>query len=254
MAVTKYPPWSAELVGGVADILGHTNTGPDGTGLTGTQISQLLASAKVPDLYPGATKRHRLRDALLSQQQRDRASNCVMVFIRAAMDPVRFTDDPAGFSRRQDALNEVLVFAGFRVGNEGKLIPRGEPATTLSEAAQHANSLRSELRRRGTHQQVLEYCTVELLQKNAFHACLEATKGLAQRLRDITGLAGDGARVADAALALGKTGQPAVAINDLNSATERDEQTGFLNLVKGLFGLYRNPVASRPSCPAYRHR
>lgn len=244
--VIKRPPWNAELVGRVADVLGHTDAGPDGTGLTGTQIGQLLASKEIPDVAPDLTKRYRLREALLRKQATDQASNCVSAFIAAAMAPVRFTDDQPGFTRRQDALNEVLIFAGLRVGDDGKLHPSAASATTLSQAAEHASSLRSELRRRGTHQQVLQYCTVELLQKNAFHASLEATKGLAQRLRDMTGHRGDGSKVADAVLALGKTGRPILAINGLRTETERDEQTGFLNVVKGLFGLYRNPVAHDP--------
>ena len=32
-----------------------------------------------------------------------------MGFIKAAMDPVRFADDPSRFSYLQDGLNEVLV-------------------------------------------------------------------------------------------------------------------------------------------------
>jgi uncharacterized protein (TIGR02391 family) len=195
---------------------------------------------------PDLTKRYRLREALLRKQETDQASNCVSAFIAVAIDPVRFTDDPPGFTRREETLNEVLIFAGLRIGDDGKLYSGAAQARTLSEAADRASSLRSELRRRGTHQQVLEYCTVEILQKNAFHASLEATKGLAQRLRDMTGHSGDGTRVADAVLALGKTGRPVLAINELRTETERDEQTGFLNLVKGLFGLYRNPVAHDP--------
>lgn len=35
-------------------------------------------------------------------------------------------------------------------------------------------------------------------------------------------------------------------INSLQTPTERDEQKGFANLIKGLAGLYRNPVAHDP--------
>jgi uncharacterized protein (TIGR02391 family) len=236
--------WDEEVVARVADVLGHTAT-DQGTGLTGRRIGELLAAVNVPDIAPGITKRDRLREALLARQRHDRASNCVSAFVVKAMAPVRYTDDPAGFSRRRDALNEVLVFQGLRLDDDGRL-HAGASASTLDEAARHANSLRSELRRRGTHEQVLAYCTIELLQKNAFHAGLEATKGLAQRLRDLTGATGDGAKVVDAVLALGKSGTPVLAINDLSTDTERDEQSGFANLVKGLFGLYRNPVAHDP--------
>ena len=37
-----------------------------------------------------------------------------------------------------------------------------------------------------------------------------------------------------------------LAINDLGSESERGEQRGFVNLVKGAFGMFRNPAAHAP--------
>jgi hypothetical protein len=74
------------------------------------------------------------------------------------MAPVNYRDDPQLFTRRQDGLNEVLVYLGFRVNDKGQ-VARGARASTLSDAARHANTVRTELRRRGTHQAVLDYCT-----------------------------------------------------------------------------------------------
>lgn len=62
----------------------------------------------------------------------------------------------------------------------------------------------------------------------------------------MSGLSGDGAPLIDAALSLGKSGAPVIAINNLASQTDRDEQTGFANLIKGLAGMFRNPVAHDP--------
>ena len=36
---------------------------------------------------------------------------------------------------------------------------------------------------------------------------------------------------------------PNVAINDLLTDSQRSEQSGFANLVKGTFGMFRNPTA-----------
>jgi uncharacterized protein (TIGR02391 family) len=235
-----HPPWDAQVVEGVADVLGDT-----ATGLTGSQIGQLLAELHIADPLAGYTKRIRLRHALLAKQQHDRASNCVIAFITRSMAPVRYRDEPGLRTLRQDALNEVLVYEGLRVNDKGK-VQRGPQASTLSEAAQHANNLRAELRRRGTHPDVLRYCTTELLQKNSFHAMLEAAKSVFDKLRCRTGLTGDGAVLVDAALALGRSGTPRLAINTLASHTDRDEQTGFANLIKGLSGMFRNPVAHDP--------
>ncbi len=152
---------------------------------------------------------------------------------------------PELFTLRQGQLDEVLTFVGLRVEDTGN-VHRGPRSSTLDEASRNAASLRAELRRRDTHDEVLRYCTVELLKKNNFHASLEATKSVFERVRQISGLSADGAALIDAALSLGKSGTPVIAINGLVSHTDRDEQTGFANLIKGLAGMYRNPVAHDP--------
>lgn len=238
--VQRHPPWNEQVIQGVADVLGETSSG-----LTGPEIGDILAGLGLPDPGSGITKRIRLRQALLVGQARSQASNCVIQFINRAMAPVRYRDNPGLRTLRQDALNEVLVYESLRVLDDGR-IGRGPRATTLSEAAQHASSIRAELRRRGTHPDVLRYCSTEILAKNAFHASLEATKSVFDKLRDRTGLTGDGASLVDAALALGKSGAPRLAINSLSTQTERDEQTGLANLIKGIAGMFRNPVAHDP--------
>ncbi|WP_435596583.1 hypothetical protein [Streptomyces albogriseolus] len=108
---TRHEPWPATVVTAVAGVLGDTDHG-----LTGREIGQLLAVVKVPDA-DGGNKRDRLAGALLAQQARQRASNCVIAFIKVAMAPVRYVQQPHTFSRRQDDLNEVLVHVGLRVND-----------------------------------------------------------------------------------------------------------------------------------------
>lgn len=81
------------------------------------------------------------------------------------------------------------------------------------------------------------------MQKNYFHVVLEACKSVANKIRFLSGLESDGAELAQNAFSLGKSGKPILAINDLENKTDRSEQTGFLNLVIGLFGTFRNPTA-----------
>jgi uncharacterized protein (TIGR02391 family) len=238
--VPTYEPWPEHVIEGVADVLGETNGG-----LTGSEIATLLERCRIADLAPGATKRHRLRYALMDRQGRDGASNCIIKFLTEAMQPVRYRNDPALFSSRQAALDEVLVFLGFRINDEGK-VQLGAKADTLSEAARHANTLRAELRRRGVHPEVLRYCSQEVLERNPFHASLEATKSVPDRIRTMAALTGDGAALIDAALSLGQHNSPRISINTLATVTEQDEQKGFANLCKGLLGMFRNPTAHDP--------
>jgi uncharacterized protein (TIGR02391 family) len=93
---------------------------------------------------------------------------------------------------------------------------------------------------------VLVYCSQEVLERNAFHAALEASKSIPDRLRRMTGLSGDGAVLVDETMTVGVAGDPLVRINSLASDSDRDEQKGFVNLCKGLLGMFRNPVARDP--------
>jgi len=139
----------------------------------------------------------------------------------------------------------VLAFCGLQIGEDGKL-RQVSSARTLSEAEAMADRLRSELRRREVHPDVLQFCRAELLDTNPpnyFHAVLEATKSVAQKIRDRTGLTGDGAEIVDPAFNISS---PLLAINSLGTETEQSEQKGFANLLRGIFGTFRNVTGHAP--------
>jgi len=106
-----------------------------------------------------------------------------------------------------------------------------------------ADKLRADLLARSVHPDVLTFCREELLADNYFHAVLEATKSIANKIRDRTGLTDDGALLVDRALG---GDIPMLAISPLKTESEKSEQKGFANLVKGIFGMFRNPTAHAP--------
>lgn len=224
----------------ICDVLGDTSSG-----LTGSEIGKLLAQVGVADPEPGITKKHRLFAALRARQKQDHCGNLVVAFIQAAMEPVRYTGEKGHFDLLRNDLNEVLAFCGYALGEDGKLRTIA-PATTLTEAEELAGRLRAELKRRSVHPDVLAFCRAELLQGNSFHAVFEATKSVADKIRNKSGLPGDGSDLVDQAFGLGKAGMPFLAFNTLTTDTERSEQSGLMNLMKGMFGAFRNVTAHAP--------
>ena len=75
------------------------------------------------------------------------------------------------------------------------------------------------------------------------NAVFEAVKGLAQRIRDLSGLGSDGGELITEAFSVKS---PIIAFNSLQTETERSEQKGIANLMIGLFGAIRNPTAHAP--------
>lgn len=127
---------------------------------------------------------------------------------------------------------------------DGQLRP-ALTAKTLTEAERRADKLRSELTRRNVHPDVLRFCTAELLAEDYFHATFEAAKSVADKIRTLTGLTLDGSSLVDQTFVLSGAG-PYLLFNGLADETERSEHTGLANLIKGLFGVFRNVPAHRP--------
>lgn len=136
-------------------------------------------------------------------------------------------------------MHSVLSFSGFSVREDGKVIHTTKE-TTLKGARNRAGALRSKLEDRGSHSEIFKYCRAKLLEENYFHAVLEAIKGVADRIRDLSGLTSDGAELVNTAFSI-KT--PVLAINKLSTETQRSEQEGFSNMIVGIFGAVRNPTA-----------
>jgi len=231
------PCFTQSQLESISQILAATNSG-----LTGSEIARLLQRAKIEDVDPSNTKWKRLCNALGSRQNNDRTGDRTLAFIALAMDPVRYQGDHEMFRARLTDLNVVLAFYGLQLGEDGKY-RRTAQATTLTEAEQRASTLRAALRQRDVHQDVLRYCRAELLEHDCFHAVLEATKSVAEKIRQRTGLQSDGATLVDEALG---GDPPMLRINQLATETQRSEQRGFVNLAKGLFGTFRNPTAHAP--------
>ena len=103
--------------------------------------------------------------------------------------------------------------------------------------------MKHKLENRNVHAKIFEYCKAELLVENYFHSVFEATKSIADRLRQMTGLYADGNPLVELVFS---TSNPLVRINYLKNDTDRSEHIGLCNLIKGIFGLIRNPTAHEP--------
>lgn len=235
--MTRIPPFEKSILRTICNILGDTSDG-----LTGSEIGQLLRDCGIADPLPSHTKRDRLFAALYQKQCKDEVGDHVVAFIHEAMNPARYISNPHLFENRRTQLNQALAFVGLVLGQDGKL-QETSVVHTLTEAQERAGKLYKELLNRQAHPDVLRFCREELLQDNYFHAVFEATKSVADKIREKTGLKSDGSRLVDEAFG---GNSPLLAFNTLQTETERSEHTGLMNLLKGLFGTFRNTTAHVP--------
>jgi uncharacterized protein (TIGR02391 family) len=238
--VSVIEPFTSQQIEAVARVLADTNDG-----LSGSEIAFVLGDAGIPDVDAANTKWKRLYNAIASIQNDKGVGNHLLMVVTRAMNPIRYTSRPEDFQRRRQSLNAVLVLAGYELREDGKVI-RVPPAHTVDEAVARASRLSAALASRGVHADVLSYCRAELIDQNYFHAVFEATKSIAAKVRTLSGLDGDGADLIQRAFGASKDTPPLLAINSLATETERGEQRGFVNLLVGLFGTVRNPLAHSP--------
>ena len=213
-------------------------------GLTGSEIGHLLRVCKMGGFDPASqgssvTKWKRLQIAFVGKQNAAGERTAVLQFIREAMSPAYHLSDPGRHEAMRYRLNQALLLAGLRCTEEGGL-ETADAATTLSQAESRARSMRAGLESRDVHPEVLRFCAAEWLADDYFHAVQEAVKSVMDRLRSRTGLTTDGGELVSFALG-GET--PLLVINPRQTKSQRDEQKGFVNLLTGAVGMFRNPTA-----------
>ncbi|WP_108944940.1 TIGR02391 family protein [Shewanella halifaxensis] len=226
------------VIESLSKVLGETENG-----FTGAEIAKVLYESNIEDIDSYNTKWKRLNSALANRQENDRCANNVIVFVQNAMNPARHYDNLEWFNDTKYKINQILSFSGLHLGDDGK-IGYVKRSNTISEAAARASKLKEHLVTRNVHPDVLKYCKEELLVDNYFHTVFEATKSVADKIRNLTDLQSDGANLVDEAFSF--KGVPHLALNSLQSESEKSEQKGFMNLLKGLFGTFRNTTAHAP--------
>jgi len=236
----------------ICGVLAHTDKG-----YTKKDIGRLLGECRITAVDDGRrtygnglayqignNKRDWLYNCFAEEMNKSRSTQKVFLFIEKAMNPVSFTGEE---SRQQyayfmDELNKILVLIGFSIDNTGKL-SEVTRATTLDEADRRVNGLKQQLYYRAIHSEVTRYCIKDYLRKDYYDAVFEASKGLAERVRVISGLKDDGGKLFQTAFS---TKDPYVFINMMKTDSEKNEFIGVGKLLESITNLLRNPAAHTP--------
>lgn len=232
----------------VCDILGHTNEG-----FTKTELKQLLGQSQIilvddgsasNGYTTGLNKRDWLYNCLANEVNTGKTLKKIYYFITSALNPVAFTGQSSRekYNHLLEETNKVLLLAGLSVDKEGNLIEVVQ-AKTLDEVDRRVDHLKRELYNRAIHSEVQRYCIKDYLRKDYYDAVFEASKGLAERVRQITGLSSDGGELFQKAFA---KGDPYLFFNSMQTDSEKSEFTGVKELLEAIFHLVRNPAAHTP--------
>lgn len=234
------PPFKLSTLETLCEIIGETNDG-----LTGTELHRFILQSQMEDVSYNDTflaKRKKLYNAFANEINTHHCSNNIVVFLQLVLDPARYVGRQELFEDRRQAVNKQLAFEGLEIDETGKAVALKEKASRLQDIELRVKGLHNKLEQRNSHPAIFAYCRAELIAENYFHAVMEANKGLFQRIRDISGVEADGNRLIEQVF----SSNPVVIINNFTSQSEKDEHTGFCNLLKGLCTMFRNPLAHEP--------
>lgn len=192
----------------------------------------------------GLNKRDWLYNCFLNEIKTKKSFINIYRFLENALDPVNFTleEKRNKYSFLLFESNKVLLLNGLEIKDNGKIVETVK-AETLDEVDKRVKSLEQKLNDRNIHEEVKNYCIKDYLRKDYFDAVFEAAKGVAQRVRNITGLETDGGTLFQTAFS---KKDPYLYFNLLKTESEISEFTGLKELLESIFHLVRNPQAHIP--------
>ena len=226
------PPFDATTLEELSKILGNE--------VSGSELTRLFSQIQVKD-DSSETKWKRIYSALSACQRQDHSASRVILLIQKILNPVRYAklEKKEDYENALANINTILSFSGYKVERNGNII-RIQPSQTIDESLRHAHEFYKTLVDRKIHHEVMKYCKLEVLQNNYFHAVFEAIKGLNTRIKNMTGLNLDGAKLINTVFS---ENDPYLAINTLQTLSEKDEHNGFRFLILGIQTMFRNPIS-----------
>ncbi len=228
--------------------------------VTGSEITSMFEVLNLPDfdinrtnearrVAPLArpiisTKWRRINESIVKVCVSSHSATPFFSVIEYIMRPQEFMENPELWTKTLSSINSHLMFYGYELGDNGKIAKVSAP-TTFGEAQLRLQSLDDRLSKLEIHPEILKYCKEELLTDNYFHAILEASKGLLDRVRRMSETTDDGNTLINNTFSLK---HPLIVIrgNMLETQTERSKYSGLKSLLNTVVYLYRNPNAHEP--------
>lgn len=220
-----------------------------GEELTGSKITDMFSDLgfKDHDIDRGLTwtKWRRINESTVEMWAENNNVRPLFNVIEYVSKPSRYVNNPEAWNSLLKSINSILIFKGYELKDDG-YVYQTKTVKTFNEAQNRLKSLSEEVSNLNLHHYVTRFCTEELLKKNYFHAVFEASKGIFDRIRLLSGLTFDGQKLIDEAFNFKK--QPLIMIrgNKLYTLDEKNQYYGLINSIKTCLYLYRNHQAHTP--------
>lgn len=216
----------------------------------GYEITKILAKFhfKDHDTESGnrdiSTKWKRMNASMIYEIDSQKSPRPFFQLIEEIMHPVKFANNKAVWDKNLEEINFTLRFYGYELTDGGK-IQSTISTKTYSEGINRTKNFLEKLQSKGIHENIIKYCSPELLNENFFHAILEASKSILFRIKQMVLSSRDGNNLIMESF---DPKNPAIIINGnyLKTDNEKNEYFGLRSLLMYICYTYRNPTAHSP--------
>lgn len=228
--ITSFPD---EILEYIAGIVADTRTG--------SEITRFFNSAGYSEfVHDGTTKKWFVLACLKSLNTRHDGPYHVIKVIEKLADPKQYMNALELHQKVIENLNRSLIFHELQVNKENKVIVSKDPATSrpVADSRQPEVDL---FKKMGLHPKIREVSERLFVDGHYSQAIFEAFKRVNNAVKEKSGMTERDGQSLMSSVFSGNP--PRLALNSLQTTSDRDEQEGFKFLFMGAITGIRNPKA-----------
>jgi uncharacterized protein (TIGR02391 family) len=208
---------------------------------TGTEITEFFRKAGFPEfVHDGGTKWRFVYASLEALQNQKYGPFNIVKVIEQLCDPQEYLLNLELHESICNQVNNILQFYGLRIGNDGRVRPTGEKATSYKKSIPENEKIFDE---RKFHHKIIQHARKLFVEGNYFHAVFECCKVYDKEVSQKSRIQDHGAGLMSKAFSLSGP----LKLNTQRTETERNEQEGVMHLSRGIMSAIRNPQAHEPA-------
>lgn len=191
-----------------------------------------------------STKWIRIMETIVHECKKINDAGPLFEVIQYVTRPAMYIEKPNEWTDLLRKINTQFMFYGYEINDSGTVI-KIKTVHSFTDAQRRLKSFNERLSEYEIHSEVFKYCRDELFSDNYFHAIFEASKGLLERIRKLSGSSLDGSSLINEVF-INKNPVLVINGNKIESLTEKSEYNGLKSLLNTIVYFYRNPKAHEP--------
>lgn len=234
MKKPKITSFSDEILEHIAGIISGTRSG--------SEITRFFKAAGYPEfVHDGSTKKWFVLDCLRDLNNRSDGPYHVVKIIEKLADPKQYISAPEVHRRILEGLNRALIFHGLQINKDNRVVLLKKTAPSTPEDIPSEKAEIDLFNKICLHPKIREVSEKLFVDGHYAQAIFEAFKAVNNAVKEKTGIRDkDGQSL----MAYAFSGNPPpLALNSLQTQSEKDEQDGFKFLFMGAMTGIRNPKA-----------